>query len=229
VVEGTFLYKNKKFRVLDTAGIRRKSKVTENIEYYSVNRAVKTLDNASIVFLLIDAQEGLTFQDKKIASLACDKGRGIIFTLNKWDTMPKLKNTLAAAKDKIRFFFGQMEYAPIVPVCATDGTGVDGLLETAIRLHKQLCRRTETSVLNKALSAWLEENPPPQGPRTHFKIKYAVQISANPVKFVFFVNRPAAVSDAYKAYLCNKIRKTLGYSHIPIEVEIRTSAKSRSS
>ena len=227
VVEGEFCYKNKNFRVLDTAGIRRKSKVTENIEYYSVNRAVKTLDKANIVFLLIDAQEGLTEQDKKIAALACDKGRGIIFALNKWDTMPKVKNALTAVKDKIHFFFGQMEYAPIVPVCAIDGTGMDELLETAIRMNAQLHRHTETSVLNQVLARWLEENPPPQGPKTRFKIKYAVQISSNPVKFAFFVSRSAAVSEAYKSYLRKKIRKDLGYSYIPIEVEIRPSQKER--
>ena len=227
VVEGEFSYKNKNFVVLDTAGIRRKSKVTENIEYYSVNRAVKTLDKADIVFLLIDAQEGLTEQDKKIAALACDKGRGIILALNKWDTMPKIKNAFAAVKDKINFFFGQMEYAPIVPLCAADGTGVDELLETAIRMYAQLHRHTETSVLNKALERWLEENPPPQGPKTRFKIKYAVQVSSNPVKFVFFVNRCEAVSEAYKSYLRNKIRKDLGYRNIPIEIEIRPSQKEK--
>jgi GTP-binding protein len=227
VVEGEFRYKNKNFRVLDTAGIRRKSRVTENIEYYSVNRAVKTLDKADIVFLLIGAQEGLTDQDKKIAALACDKGRGIIFALNKWDTMPEVKNTLTAVKDKIHFFFGQMEYAPIVPVCALNGSGVDELLSTAIRIHGQLCRRTETAALNKALGKWLEEYPPPQGPRTRFKVKYAVQVSANPVKFVFFVSRPAAVSESYQAYLCNKIRKELGYSLIPVQVEIRPSRRER--
>ena len=227
VVEGEFRYKNKNFAVLDTAGIRRKSKVTEDIEYYSVNRAVKTLEKTSIVFLLIDAQEGLTEQDKKIAALACDKGRGIILVLNKWDTIPKVKNALTAVKDKIHFFFGQMEYAPIIPVCATDGTGVDELLETAIKMHAQLNRRTETSVLNKALAGWLEENPPPQGPKTRFKIKYAVQLSSNPVKFAFFVSRSAAVSEAYKSYLRNKIRKDLGYRNIPIEIEIRPSQKER--
>ena len=227
VVEGEFNFDNKHFVVLDTAGIRRKSRVTENIEYYSVNRAVKTLDHADIVFLLIDAQEGLTEQDKKIAALACAKGRGIIFALNKWDTMPKVKNTLTAVKDKMHFFFGQMEYAPIVPVCALDGTGVEELLKMATRLYGQLCRRTDTAILNQTLSRWLEEYPPPQGPRTRFKVKYAVQVSANPVKFVFFVSRPGAVSDAYRTYLGNKIRKDLGYSQIPIEVEIRPSRREK--
>ncbi|GHV86465.1 GTPase Der [Spirochaetia bacterium] len=233
VVEGSFRYKNKHFRVLDTAGIRRKSKVTENIEYYSVNRAVKTLEEADIVFLLIDAQEGLSDQDKKIAALAADRGRGIILVLNKWDAMggfgPSFsKSAFTAERDKIHFFFGQMEYAPIVPVSALGGGGVDELLETAIRMFNQLCRRIDTPALNQALAKWLEENPPPSGPQTRFKVKYAVQVSANPVKFVFFVSRPAAVSDAYKAYLRNKIRKDLGYSLVSVEAEIRPSRSSRS-
>ncbi|MDR2210970.1 MAG: ribosome biogenesis GTPase Der [Spirochaetaceae bacterium] len=225
VVEGAFRYKNRDFRVLDTAGIRRKSKVTENIEYYSVNRAVKTLEEADMVFLLIDALEGLTEQDKKIAALACDRGRGIILVLNKWDIMPRIKNALTAAKDKIHYFFGQMTYAPIVPISAADGTGVETLLETACRMYNQLCSRTDTAVLNRALARWIEEYPPPQGPRTRFKIKYAVQVSANPVQFVFFVSRPAAVTEAYRSYLCNRIRQDLGYSMVPVKLELRPSRK----
>jgi GTP-binding protein len=227
VVEGSFLYKNRQFRVLDTAGIRRKSKVSENIEYYSVNRAIKTLEEADIVFLLIDAEEGLTDQDKKIAALAHEKGRGIILVLNKWDTMPKVKNAENAVKDRIHFFFGQMEYAPIIPISALDGGGIEELLSTAIRMYGQLRRRTETADLNAALAKWLEENPPPQRPRTRFKIKYAVQVSDRPIKFVLFVSRPDAVSDAYMAYLRNKIRRDLGYSMIPVELELRPSGKAR--
>ncbi|MDR2143908.1 MAG: ribosome biogenesis GTPase Der, partial [Treponema sp.] len=128
VVEGSFVFRNRTFRVLDTAGIRRKSRVNENIEYYSVNRAIKAIGEADIVFLLIDAREGLSDQDKKIASLACEKGRGVILVLNKWDLMPAVKNAENAVKDRIRYFFGQMEYAPIVPLSAKDGSGVENLL-----------------------------------------------------------------------------------------------------
>ncbi|MDR1104803.1 MAG: ribosome biogenesis GTPase Der, partial [Treponema sp.] len=103
VVEGTFFWKGRAFEVLDTAGIRRKSKVTENIEYYSVNRAIKTIDNADIVFLVIDAEEGFSDQDKKIAALASERGRGIILVLNKWDRMPQVKNAFTAVQDRIRF------------------------------------------------------------------------------------------------------------------------------
>jgi GTP-binding protein len=224
VVEGAFSYRNRSFQVLDTAGIRRKSKVTENVEYYSVNRAIKSMDDADIVFLVIDAQEGLSDQDKKIAALADKRGRGIIMVLNKWDLMPDVKNTFAAVRDRIHFFFGQMEYAPIMPVSARDGSGVDALLSAALRMHAQLNRRTETGVLNQALGRWLAENPPPVGPQTRFKIKYAVQVSDNPVKFVFFASRPRAVGNAYLSYLRNKIRRDLGYSLIPVAAEIRASA-----
>jgi GTP-binding protein len=225
VVEGAFTWKNRNFQALDTAGIRRKAKVSENIEYYSVNRAIKTIDEADIVFLIIDAREGLTDQDKKIAALAHEKGRGIILVLNKWDTMPAGKNAFEAASGRIRFLFGQMEYAPIVPLSALDGTGTEQLLNTGLRMYDQLNRQIETSTLNEALERWLAESPPPSGPRTRFKIRYAVQKGTNPVRFIFFASRPGAVSDSYIAYLRNRVRRDLGFSLIPVSIEIRPSAK----
>ncbi|MDR1957126.1 MAG: ribosome biogenesis GTPase Der [Treponema sp.] len=227
VVEGGFVYKNRSFKLLDTAGIRRKTKVRENIEYYSVNRAIKTIVQADLVFLIIDAQEGLSDQDKKIAALAHDHGRGIIMVLNKWDTMPVVKNSVQAVQDRIRFLFGKMEYAPIIPVSAKDGTGVAKLLDTAISLYGQLIRRIDTSLLNRTLERWLAEYPPPIGPQTRFKIKYALQVSDKPVKFVFFVSRPQAVTASYISYLRNKIRKDLGFSQIPITIELRSSQQTK--
>jgi GTP-binding protein len=185
------------------------------------------MDEADVVILLVDAQEGLADQDKKIAALAHEKGRGLIIALNKWDTMPPLKNALAAATDRIRFLFPQMEYAPVVPLCALDGTGLEALLNAAQRLHSQLVRRIETSALNQALEKWLREYPPPIGPQTRFKVKYAVQVSDNPVKFVFFVSRPQAVSEAYVSYLKNRIRRDLGFSQVPLGIELRPSGKAR--
>ena len=228
VVEGAFLWKKRCFQVLDTAGIRRKARVSENIEYYSVNRAIKTIDQADIVFLIIDAQEGLTDQDKKIAALAHDKGRGLILVLNKWDIMPgvkdgSVKNVFEATRDRIHFLFGQMEYAPIIPLSALNGEGIDKLLNTSLRMYEQLERRIETAVLNQALEKWLLESPPPSGPQTRFKIRYALQKEANPVKFIFFASRSQAVTQAYQAYLRNRIRRDLGFSLIPIELEIRSS------
>jgi GTP-binding protein len=223
VVEGAFTWKGRDFLVLDTAGIRRKNKVSENIEYYSVNRAIKAIGDADIVFLLIDAEEGLSEQDKKIAALAHDKGRGIIMVLNKWDVMPQIKNTFEAVCDRIRFLFGKMDYAPIVALSARDGTGVDKLLDTALKMYRQLTNRVETAVLNQALERWLAEYPPPMGPQTRFKVKYAVQASDNPVRFIFFVSRLRAVSEAYVSYLRNRIRRDLGFSQIPVSIELRSS------
>jgi GTP-binding protein len=222
-VESRFRWKMQDFVILDTAGIRRKTKVTENIEYYSVNRAIKSLNNADIVILMIDAAEGLSDQDKKIAALAHDKGRGIIMALNKWDTMPQQKNTFKTAEDRIHFLFGQMEYAPIIPVSAKDGTGVDKLLNTAVKMYEQLNIHIGTSQLNQALEKWMNEYPPPSGPKTRFKIKYAVQKSANPVHFILFASRIKSVSDSYISYLRNKIRKDLGFSLIPVLVEVKDS------
>ena len=227
VVEGVFTWKSRDFVLLDTAGIRRKARVTENIEYYSVNRAIKTINGADIVFLMIDAEEGLTDQDKKIAALAHDQGRGIIMVLNKWDTIPPVKNAFEAMSDRIHFLFGKMEFAPIVPVSAKDGTGVDKLLNMALRMYGQLETRVETGRLNQALEGWLTGNPPPSGPRTRFKVRYAVQSSANPVRFIFFVSRAHAVSEAYVSYLRNRIREDLGFSLIPVLVEIRGSSGGR--
>ena len=223
-IEGNFRWKSRNFVIMDTAGIRRKTKVTENIEYYSVNRAIKTINAADIVILMIDAEEGFSDQDKKIAALAHDKGRGIIFALNKWDTMPQLKNAFKTVSDRIHFLFGQMEYAPIIPVSAKDGTGIDKLLNTAVKMYGQLNLHIGTSQLNQSLERWLTEYPPPSGPRTRFKIKYAVQKSANPVHFIFFASHSKAISEAYTSYLRNKIRKELGFSMIPVHVEIKSSS-----
>jgi len=234
-IEGSFQWKSKScpsgrtFIILDTAGIRRKAKVHENIEYYSVNRAIKTINSADIVILMIDAAEGLSDQDKKIAALAHNKGRGIILALNKWDTIASDKSTggkstFKKMEEKIHFQFGQMEYAPIIPVSALNGTGVDKILNTAVKMYEQLNIQISTSQLNAALEKWLQEYPPPSGPRTRFKIKYAVQKSANPVHIILFASRTKSVSGTYISYLKNKIRKDLGFTHIPVLVEVKSSS-----
>ncbi|HRY71890.1 MAG TPA: ribosome biogenesis GTPase Der [Spirochaetia bacterium] len=227
VVEGRFEHKGRQVVVLDTAGIRRKKKVSEAVEYYSVNRAIRTVDECDVVVLMIDAREGLTEQDKKITSFAVEKGRGVIFALNKWDEMPDLKNSFEAARDKLRYFFGQLAYAPVLPLSAKEGTGVDKLLNMVVTVHAELCREVETSKLNKAVEDWIEATPPPVGPRTRWKLRYAVQTSANPLKFVFFVSKPDAVKEAYVSFLKNKIRDELGFGHVPVALELRASRTDR--
>jgi GTP-binding protein len=225
VVEGEFEYKNTRFEILDTAGIRRRARVKENIEYYSVNRAIKTLDASDIVFLLIDAEEGLTEQDKKIAALAHEKGRGIIFALNKWDTQEQTKAHFKDKAEYIRFQFAHMEWAPIIPVSARDGSGVKKLLDNAVTLYAQLTRKIGTGALNTALRAWVSEYPPPASRAGHFALRYIVQGGANPVRFILFASKPDVIPRSYLSYIKNKMRTDLGFDSIPIQLDVRSSRK----
>lgn len=226
VVEGEFDYGGKHFKVLDTAGIRRKAKVHDDVEYYSVNRAIKTLDECDIVFLLIDAIEGLAEQDKKICSLAYEKGRAIIFVLNKWDLKEDKSNKAVKDMQKwMNIMFAHMDFAPILPLSATEGKGIKELLNTAILLYEQLTKKIPTSALNAALQDWLERYPPPASKTAHFKIRYMTQSGVNPVNFVIFATRPEAVPEPYITYLKNRIREDLGYDQIPVQLEIKGSRK----
>ncbi len=225
VIEGDFVWQGQKFRVLDTAGIRRKARVKEDIEYYSVNRAIKTLKEADIVFHMIDAKEGLADQDKKIIAHASAEGLGVIFVLNKWDMMDQDGKTFKAAVRNMNVMFSQMEYAPILSLSALKGTGIKDLLSTARRLYEQLSRRIDTSALNMALNDWTVASPPPQGRVNRFKIRYLVQTQANPVKFLVFATRPEAVTDSYLAYIRNRIRKDLGFAEIPVVLEVKGSRR----
>jgi GTP-binding protein len=143
--------------------------------------------------------------------------------LNKWDEMPQGKNTIKTVTERIQFLFGQMEYAPIIPISAKDGTGIDKLMSTIVKMYSQLNLFIGTAQLNKALEKWLLEYPPPSGPQTRFKIKYAVQKSFNPVQFIFFASRTRAVNESYMSYLRNKIRKDLGFSLIPVLIDVKSS------
>jgi len=222
-VEGRFTAKRRQFRVLDTAGIRRKAKVRDAVEYYSVNRAIKCVGDCDVVVHMIDAREGLTDQDKKIAAFAADAGRGIIFVLNKWDEMPDIKNSFEASRDKLRYFFGQMAWAPVLPLSARDGMGVDKLVSTIVTVYAQLTKEVETSRLMRAVESWIEATPPPVGPTTRWKLRYAVQTSSNPQCFSFFVTKPEAVAESYRSFLRNRIREDLGLDQVPVLLEFKAS------
>lgn len=225
-VEGKFSYGGRNFEVLDTAGIRRKAKVHENVEYYSVNRAIKTLDRCDVVFLMIDSKEGLSEQDKKICNLAYERGRGIILVLNKWDLQENQdKKAVKKAKEWINIMFGQMEYAPIVTLSALEGKGIKELLNETIEIYNQLTHEVETSALNLALKDWLFKYPPPASKTAHFKIRYITQKSANPVVFLIFATRPEVVPETYMTYLKNRVREDLGFDKIPVQFEMKASRK----
>ncbi len=221
VIMGDFHYKGTDFTILDTAGIRRKKKVEEDVEYYSVNRAIKTIDEADVVLLMIDINTGLVEQDKKIAQQIVKKGKGVILVLNKSDTLSGVPNEIEAIKDRARFLFPILSYAPIVPISAKDGTNIPLMLDTLWKVYKQLTKRIDTSQVNNALKEWSSAYEPPRGKRGHFKVLYGTQVSAAPVRFLFFVNRKKDFPDGYLKYMQNCIRRDLGFPSIPIVIDIK--------
>jgi len=220
VVEGSFVHKGETFQVLDTAGIRRKSRVREPVEYYSVNRALGSIRRSDIVYLLIDAAAGLTEQDKKISAQVMKEGRGIILVLNKWDLLDPIPNRLRSMQDRIAFQFPVLSFAPVVALSARTGYGVGRLLDLTLAVRKQLERRVGTPELNRWLRRWTEEHPLRVRGRT-VAVRYAAQVATYPSLFLFFVGRSKDVPPAYERYLVNKIREDLGLGMIPLRVEIR--------
>ena len=226
IVEGEFVYGNIKFKIMDTAGIRRKSKISENVEYYSVSRAIKAIDDCDLVFMLIDAEEGLSDQDKKIAGHVVKKGKGIIIVINKWDKVKHVPNMMTAMEDRIRFLFPILDFAPIIPISAINDTQFDELLKMAIKINKQLETRVSTPNINKALKEWTNDYPPPSvNGKIKFKIRYMTQTGIKPCRFLLFVNRHKGFPEAYLKYIKNKIRKKFGLGAIPFEINIKETEK----
>ncbi len=221
VIEGRFVFKGREFRVLDTAGIRRKKKVVQDVEYYSVNRAFHTIEESDIVYLLVDVTEGLTEQDKKITQQIVKNGKGVIIVLNKWDTTDGSKETWEKTVDRVRFLFPILGFAPVVAVSGLKGSGLDKLLEETEKVYRQLTKRVETSALNDSMRYWSDFNPIPTVKGKRYKLLYLTQVTTHPVKFVCFVNREKGFPDSYKRYVMNQIRKDYGMSKIPIEMELK--------
>jgi GTPase len=224
VVEGNFVFKGRTFRILDTAGIRRKSKVTDHIEYYSVNRAIESVSNADLVFLTIDASEGLVDQDKKIAAHAVKEGRGVVIVLGKWDLLKGTPKLLATVTEMVRFQFPVLGFAPVAPVSAVTGYGVKALLETSLGVWDQLHRRVGTGKLNQSLEEWMTHYRLPVRGK-NYKIRFITQVGANPVRFIAFVNRMSGFPVSYSQYLENCVRRDLGFSQVPVSIEFRQSKK----
>ena len=228
VVKGGFHYKGKEFTILDTAGIRRKTKVEEDVEYYSVNRAIKTIDEADVVLLVVDSVEGLADQDKKIANLIVRRGKGVVLVLNKIDLLKGMANEMQAIEDRVRFQFPILNFAPIQFISAANGTNISQMLDTVLKVYNQLGKRIDTAVLNDALKAWGEAYQPPRGTEGHYKVYYGTQVSVHPVRFLFFINRKKDFPQVYVQYLKNCIRKDLGFSLVPIEINLRERERSES-
>lgn len=210
-----------KFTLIDTAGIRRKSKVTDAIEKYSIIRARTAVERANVCVIMIDATEGFTEQDSKVAGIALDQGKGCIVVVNKWDAVEKDGNTMREYKEKLAVDFAFMKFAPFVFISAKTGQRVDRLFEQIAYVYAQSTMRISTGKLNEILGAATARVQPPTDKGKRLKIYYMTQASVCPPTFVFFVNNAQLFHFSYQRYLENQIREVFGLEGTPVRFIIR--------
>ena len=210
-----------KFTFIDTAGIRRKSKVTDAIEKYSIIRARTAVERANVCVIMIDATEGFTEQDSKVAGIALDQGKGCIVVVNKWDAVEKDGNTMREYKEKLAVDFAFMKFAPFVFISAKTGQRVNRLFEQIAYVYAQSTMRISTGKLNEILGAATARVQPPTDKGKRLKIYYMTQASVCPPTFVFFVNNAQLFHFSYQRYLENQIREVFGLEGTPVRFIIR--------
>lgn len=213
------------YNFIDTAGIRRQSKINEKIEKYSVIRAKLAVERADVCIIMIDAQEGATEQDTKIAGLAHEAGKACIILVNKWDAISKDDKTMDNYKKKVKEDFAFMPYAPVLFASVKTGQRVDGIFECINQVSEFNSMRISTGTLNDVLSRALTKTPPPTHKGKRLKIYYMTQVSTKPPTFVFFVNKAELFHFSYQHYIENNLRQTFGFTGTPIRFIIREKSE----
>ncbi|MBY2475902.1 ribosome biogenesis GTPase Der [Clostridioides difficile] len=222
----TYFEKNgQKFLLIDTAGLRRKSKIYETIEKYSVIRAMSAVDRADVVLIVIDALEGVTEQDTKVAGIAHDEGKGCIFVVNKWDLIEKDNKTMSNYTKDIKEKFPFMMYAPIVFVSAKTNQRMNKILDTVEYVSNEHSKRISTSSLNEVIGEAVMLNQPPSDKGRRLKIYYGTQTDIRPPKITLFINDKDLTHFSYQRYLENKIRENFGFEGTSIKFEYRQKNK----
>lgn len=210
-----------RYTFIDTAGIRRQSKVNDRIEKFSVLRSKAAVERADVCLILIDGTEGLTEQDERIAGLAHEAGKPSVIVVNKWDAVEKDNGTVKAFEDKIRTGLAYMSYAPIMFVSAKTGQRVGKLFELINRIYEQSCMRISTGMLNDVLSDAVMRVQPPTDKGRRLKIYYITQTSVKPPVFVIFCNDAELFHFSYQRYIENQIREVFGFYGTPIVITVR--------
>ena len=210
-----------KYVLIDTAGIRRKSKVKESIEKFSVMRTLLAIERADVCLMLVDATEGITDQDAKIAGEAHEAGKGVIIVVNKWDAVEKETGTLEQYKKEIYDKLKYLSYAPIIFISAKTGQRVNKLFELINHVAEQNALRISTSILNQVINESIAIVQPPTDKGKRLKIFYGTQVSTKPPTFVIFVNSKELFHFSYERYLVNQIRKEFGLEGTPVRIIAR--------
>ena len=211
----------KEFILTDTAGLRRKAKVKEDIEFYSVLRSIRTLDRTDVAVVMIDAQKGIVSQDVSIINLAIQRRRGIVILVNKWDLLEKDNHTMSQYSRSINEKLGQNAFIPIIYISVLDKQRIIKSMETVIEVYENMKQKIPTSQLNDKLQQDIERYPPPANKGKLINIKYITQIPGRVPSFAFFCNHPQYVKEPYLRYLENRLRHHFNLEGVPINVFMR--------
>jgi GTP-binding protein len=209
------------FFLVDTAGIRKKGKVTENIEFYSVMRSIRTIESADVCLLMIDAVQGMEAQDLAILSIIQNNNKGLVILVNKWDTFEKSTNTARDYEKTILEKIEPFRDVPVIFISALSKIRIHKVIEKAMEVYNNRRRRIPTSLLNEVMLKAIEEHQPPAIKGKYVKIKYITQLPTHAPSFAFFCNFPKYVKDPYKRYLENQLRKNFVFTGVPIQVFMR--------
>jgi len=209
------------FLLIDTAGIRRKGKVSARLEKFSVVKALRSLDRCDVALVMMDASEGITDQDLTVAGYAVERGRGCVVLLNKWDLVEKDSRTAGKYLERLRYEARFLSFAPAMTISALTGQRVSKIFKLVEEVYQQYTRRVATGPLNRILSKALERNEPSLHRGKRLKFYYASQVSIRPPTFVCFVNYPEAVHFSYRRYLVNQIRRGAGLDKTPLRLLFR--------
>lgn len=209
----------KDYLFIDTAGIRRRARIVDRLEKYSVIKAFRAIDRADIAVVLLDAREGVTDQDARIAGYAYEKGRAVILALNKWDLIPKDSTTVNRYTEAVRGSLKYLDHAPMVTLSALTGTRAVKLFGLIDEIHQQYCKRIATAELNKFLEKTLTENPPGMHRKTkRIKIYYLTQVQTAPPTFMLFGNYPESIHFSYRRFLENRLREAFDFGGAPLKL-----------
>ena len=206
------------FIITDTAGIRKKSKVTEDVEFYSVMRSLRTLEESDVVMVMVDATRGMEAQDMNLISLAIKNNKGVMIMVNKWDLIEKDHKTMGKIKDDMLEKLGENKWIPIIFTSVLEKQRIFQAIELAVKVYENKTRRISTSKLNDVMLAEIERYPPPAWKGKYIKIKYSTQLpTKNPV-FAFFCNLPQYIKSPYTRYLENRLRENFDFEGVPVKI-----------
>ena len=209
------------FLLVDTAGLRRKSKVSEDIEFYSVMRTIKALEDSDVVILMIDAQDGIEAQDINIFHLAEKNKKGVVILVNKWDTVEKDHKTAKIFEQDIRERIAPFTDVPIIFTSVTEKQRIFKAVEAAMKVYHNKTKKIATSKLNDVMLEIISNYPPPATKGKHIKIKYATQLPGREPMFAFFCNLPQYIKDPYRRFVENKLRENFDFTGVPIQIFFR--------